>query len=437
MGKKKYFILFLIFMILSTGFSSVSASPPKIINGVLSKTFSTLLKWVWSLIGSTKTVITGRPVLKYEEGYIVETVFDGSKLGIVPYSVEVLPSGEIMVLDSAHSNLYTISTPFSRYSRPKLIAGSAEGYSGYVDGKLREARLNHPKGVAVDDRGNIYIADAMNNAIRKISEAGVTTIAGGKWGRGGRGDGQSEDAKLSNDFDLVYVGSSCSLLVIDRGNQAIREIQLQYSDCGNQYDTGFPLGVVVLISSVFVGYMLAFLQRRASRTKSSQYDTTTRKQVKEEEGLLLSLLRLIQNIATFLSEMIGGKQKPLMQKMNHNYRNHSKHQNGWPLQDSFVIPDEDEPPSVEATTPTPKKTYSFMANDPKKIDLIRQSRVHYNGLDGDAQKQGQQKEHLYQQHFSSGSQTFYEQPCELTSKTVQVKYDHPHPELIKRLNYED
>ncbi|KAL5713158.1 hypothetical protein ACHQM5_015263 [Ranunculus cassubicifolius] len=125
-------------MILSTGFSSVFASPPKIINGVLSKTFSTLLKWVWSLIGSTKTVITGRPVLKYEEGYIVETVFDGSKLGIVPYSVEVLPSGEIMVLDSAHSNLYTISTPFSRYSRPKLIAGSAEGYSGHVDLRVKE-----------------------------------------------------------------------------------------------------------------------------------------------------------------------------------------------------------------------------------------------------------------------------------------------------------
>lgn len=32
--------------------------------------------------------------------------------------------------------------------------------------------MNHPKGLAVDDRGNIYIADAMNTAIRKISDAG-------------------------------------------------------------------------------------------------------------------------------------------------------------------------------------------------------------------------------------------------------------------------
>lgn len=75
---------------------------------------------------------------------------------------------------------------------------------------------------------------------------GVTTIAGGKWGRGGgHVDGPSEDAKFSDDFDVVYVGSSCSLLVIDRGNQAIREIQLHFDDCAYQYGNGFPLGKLV------------------------------------------------------------------------------------------------------------------------------------------------------------------------------------------------
>ena len=74
--------------------------------------------------------------------------------------------------------------------------------------------------------------------------SGVTTIAGGKWGRGGgHVDGPSEDAKFSNDFDLVYIGSSCSLLVIDRGNQAIREIQLNDDDCSYDYDGSFHLGI--------------------------------------------------------------------------------------------------------------------------------------------------------------------------------------------------
>lgn len=57
-------------------------------------------------------------------------------------------------------------------SRPKLVAGSPEGNSGHVDGRPREARLNHPKGLTVDDKGNIYIADTANMAIRKIGDSG-------------------------------------------------------------------------------------------------------------------------------------------------------------------------------------------------------------------------------------------------------------------------
>lgn len=74
--------------------------------------------------------------------------------------------------------------------------------------------------------------------------AGVTTIAGGKWSRGGGGhvDGPSEEAKFSDDFDIYYIRSSCSLLVLDRGNQAIREIELHYNDCSFQDDANFHLG---------------------------------------------------------------------------------------------------------------------------------------------------------------------------------------------------
>lgn len=59
-------------------------------------------------------------------------------------------------------------------SKPKLLAGSSEGYIGHIDGRSRDARLNHPKGLTVDDSGNIYIADTLNMAIRKISDEGST-----------------------------------------------------------------------------------------------------------------------------------------------------------------------------------------------------------------------------------------------------------------------
>ncbi|KAK9272771.1 hypothetical protein L1049_003148 [Liquidambar formosana] len=257
---RTWVVLVFILGILFGGFSSASATPPpaKIISGVVSNVVSALFKWLWSLKSTTKTAISTRSMMKFEGGYTVETVFDGSKHGIEPFSVEESPSGELLVLDSDNSNIYKISSPLSRYSRPKLVAGSPEGYTGHVDGRLREARMNHPKGLTVDDRGNIYIADTMNMAIRKISDAGVTTIAGGNGGQGGgHVDGPSEDAKFSNDFDVVYIGSSCSLLVVDRGNLAIREIQLHFDDCSNQYDSNFHLGVAVLVAAAFFGYMLA------------------------------------------------------------------------------------------------------------------------------------------------------------------------------------
>ena len=58
-------------------------------------------------------------------------------------------------------------------SRGRLVAGSFQGYTGHVDGKPSDARFNHPKGVTMDDKGNVYVADTLNHAIRKIGDAGM------------------------------------------------------------------------------------------------------------------------------------------------------------------------------------------------------------------------------------------------------------------------
>ncbi|XP_020541262.1 uncharacterized protein LOC105649869 isoform X2 [Jatropha curcas] len=441
---KDVLVLFLMILLLFGDVSSApsTASPAKIVSGYFSNAVSAFMKWLWSLKATTKTAITGRPTMKFESGYTVETVFDGSKLGIEPYSVEVLPGGELLILDSANSNIYRISSSLSLYSRPKLVAGSPEGYSGHVDGKLREARMNHPKGLTVDDRGNIYIADTMNMAIRKISDAGVTTIAGGKWGRGGgHVDGASEDAKFSNDFDVVYIGSSCSLLVIDRGNRAIREIQLHFDDCAYQYGTGFPFGIAVLVAAGFFGYMLALLQRRVGTIVFSQNDAISNtgspyqkplKSVrrplipteddleKHEEGFFGSLGKLFANAWASVVEILGGivpgqKKKPL----SYQYQNQQqKHSNSWPMQDSFVIPDEDEPPpTIETRTPTPRKTYPFMSKDAEKMQQWRQGRAFYSGWDDDHQQQ-QQKQQQHHRYQSTTPHTYYEQSYEKTKEIV-------------------
>ncbi|KAF3431302.1 hypothetical protein FNV43_RR26033 [Rhamnella rubrinervis] len=455
-------VLGLTLLVFFGGVSSASSNAPaKLVTGFLSNVASVAMKKLWSLKAPTKTAITARPMMKFESGYTVETVFDGSKLGIEPHSVELLPGGDLLILDSANSNLYRISSSLSLYSRPKLVGGSGEGHSGHVDGKLREARMNHPKGLTVDDKGNIYIADTMNMAIRKISDAGVTTIAGGKWGRGGgHVDGPSEDAKFSDDFDVVYIGSSCSLLVIDRGNQAIREIQLHFDDCAYQYGNGFPLGIAMLFGAGFFGYMLALLQRRVGMIASSQNDQASMKtnippsayqkymksvrpplipaedeQEKQEEGFFGSLGKLLVNAWTCIMEILGGvfpgfKRKPLHYQYQSQQEEHS---NTWPGQESFAIPDEDEPPSIETRTPTPRKTYAFMSKDAEKLHQLRQSRDFYNDWDGDHQqqqhrqpqqqhRQPQQQHRQQQQHHhryhSPAPYTYYEQNNEKTNEIV-------------------
>ncbi|KAK8647788.1 hypothetical protein V6N13_121515 [Hibiscus sabdariffa] len=192
---------------------------------------------------STKTPQSDGNVLQFENGYLVETVVEGNEIGVVPYKIRVSDDGELFAVDEVNSNIVKITPPLSQYSRGRLVAGSFQGYTGHVDGKPSDARFNHPKGVTMDDKGNVYVADTMNLAIRKIGDAGVTTIAGGKSNVAGYRDGPSEDAKFSNDFDVVYVRPTCSLLVIDRGNAALRQISLNQDDCDYQYSSVSPTGI--------------------------------------------------------------------------------------------------------------------------------------------------------------------------------------------------
>jgi len=53
------------------------------------------------------------------------------------------------------------------------VAGSFLGRTGHVDGKPSDARFHYPKGIALDDKGNVYVADTQNMAIRKIGDAGM------------------------------------------------------------------------------------------------------------------------------------------------------------------------------------------------------------------------------------------------------------------------
>ncbi|KAL2335630.1 hypothetical protein Fmac_016843 [Flemingia macrophylla] len=503
--RRSYYVLLFSFVLVLCLFSPTSATPPaKVVTGVVSNVVSSLLKWLWSLSVKSTTkpgrVQLTRSMVKFESGYSVETIFDGSKLGIEPHSVKISPNGEFLVLDSENSNIYKVSGSMSRYSRPKLLAGSPEGYIGHIDGRLREARMNHPKGLTVDDRGNIYIADTLNMAIRKISDEGVTTIAGGKRGLvGGHVDGPSEDAKFSNDFDVVYDGSSCSLLVVDRGNHAIREIQLHQDDCTtyDEDDNSFNLGIAVLVAAAFFGYMLALLQWRVRAMFSSPDDprAPSRKKgtpfaaqqmqrppppppaksvrpplipdedefEKHDEGFFVSLGRLVLNSGSCMGEILGGlfsgsRRKPQLQ-YHHQYQYANRHPNAWPMQESFVIPHEDEPPSIDTRTPTPRENYPTMTKELEKPQHFKPTRAYMNRWEGgEYEEHHQQTHHPQQQHpklqhqqhqqqhqvhtrySSTTPQSYYEQNCETNEIVFGAVQEHDgrrEAMVIKAVDYGD
>jgi formylglycine-generating enzyme required for sulfatase activity len=102
------------------------------------------------------------------------------------------------------------------------LAGS--GNAAYVDGSGISASFNEPQGLDVDALGNVYVVEANNNRIRKITPAGVVTTLAGSGGTGST-DGTGVGATFNRAFDLVRDGSG-NLYISDCNNNKIRKITL-------------------------------------------------------------------------------------------------------------------------------------------------------------------------------------------------------------------
>jgi sugar lactone lactonase YvrE len=147
-----------------------------------------------------------------------------------PMGVATDDSGNFYIADQVDNIIQKITVATGNMTQ---VAGDgydwgtgSGGYSG-DNGQATASELYLPTGLAVDDSGNIYIADQQNSLIRKVTKATgiITTFAGNySLGAGFSGDaGKATAAQLSQPF-TVALDDSGNLYIADAGNACIREV---------------------------------------------------------------------------------------------------------------------------------------------------------------------------------------------------------------------
>lgn len=161
-----------------------------------------------------------------KEGPVEEAEF------VYPTGVAVAPDGNLYVADRGAHRIKRI-TPTGIVM---IIAGTGE--PGYHDSFSYFATFNNPMTVAVDDVGNIYVADSGSHTIRRIDREGVViTVAGS--GRAGYRDGLREEAEFFWPTGIA-VDLEGNLIVSDSKNNRIRKIILPQGRVSTLAGNGQP-----------------------------------------------------------------------------------------------------------------------------------------------------------------------------------------------------
>lgn len=142
-----------------------------------------------------------------------------------PSQVLLDPAGNLYISDSGNNAIRKV-TPAGILTTFAGIGPVPAGYSG-DGGPATQAQLNNPKGLAIDTAGNLYIADTDNCLIRMVEPNGIiTTIAGtppsgGKTFCGFSGDGGSATSAQLN-FPAGVAVNGGNVYIADSANNAIR-----------------------------------------------------------------------------------------------------------------------------------------------------------------------------------------------------------------------
>ena len=165
--------------------------------------------------------ITPRGVVTTFAGTAGQSGFTGGRGAVArfhePYGLAVGPSGNVYVAD-------LLNHAIRRIAPDGAVTTFAGGNGkGSTNGTGTAAKFSEPRDVAVDTNGTIYVADYFNHLIRKITSAGVVTTLAGRAGKAGSKDGVGRAARFRAPTGIA-LDATGTVYVADTGNRAIRKI---------------------------------------------------------------------------------------------------------------------------------------------------------------------------------------------------------------------
>ena len=137
-----------------------------------------------------------------------------------PFGVAPDGAGNLYIADSWNSRIRKVDSA----GVISTVAGDGMRGFGGDGGAATAAQLSTPVGMALDDAGNLYIADLFNNRIRKVDAAGVISTVAGDGTRGFGGDGGPAVAAQLYYPIGVALDDAGNLYIADENNHRIRRL---------------------------------------------------------------------------------------------------------------------------------------------------------------------------------------------------------------------
>jgi sugar lactone lactonase YvrE len=135
-----------------------------------------------------------------------------------PYGLAVNQKGEVFIASTGSNRIRKVTRNGTIFT----VAGG--GLKKALSGPAKRIALNRPLDLLFDSRGNLYIADTDNHVVRKVTPNGwMTTVAGtGRAGFSGDG-GPAARARLNTPVGIA-MDRHGNLYIADKGNHRVREV---------------------------------------------------------------------------------------------------------------------------------------------------------------------------------------------------------------------